>query len=260
MDSSKRLLSLDIFRGMTIAFMILVNNPGDWSNVYSPLLHADWHGCTPTDLVFPFFLFIVGVSISLALGKRKQRGDAKGAIIQKILRRTLIIFGIGLFLNAFPFFEMGSLRIPGVLQRIALVYGACALIFLYTDWKQQVQLGFGLLILYWGMMTLLPVPGIGPANLEPETNLGAWLDNLIMPGHLWSQSKVWDPEGLLSTLPAISSGLAGVLTGTWLKSKRTHNSKLVGLFGIGALLIFAGLTWDLAFPINKKIWTSSYVL
>ena len=260
MELSNRLLSLDVFRGITIAAMIMVNNPGSWSYVYKPLGHAEWHGCTPTDLVFPFFLFIVGISISLALTKRKERGDAHGAIIKKILKRTAIIFLLGIFLAGFPYFNFSTIRIPGVLQRIALVYGIAAIIFLKTNWKTQTYIGIGLLMLYWALMTLVPVPDGTPPNLDAETNLGAWLDRVLMDGHLWSQSKVWDPEGLLSTIPAITSGLAGVLTGTWLRTKHKPYKKITGMLGVGAILIVIALFWDMAFPINKKIWTSSYVL
>ncbi len=260
MQQSQRLLSLDIFRGLTIALMILVNNPGSWSHVYSPFLHAPWHGCTPTDLVFPFFLFIVGISITLALSKRKERGDEQGAIIRKILRRTLLIFAIGLFLHGFPYFNLSTIRIPGVLQRIALVYGICAILFLKTSWRSQIKIAIGILIAYWMIMAWVPVPGVGPANLGAETNLGAWLDNKLLAGHLWSQSKVWDPEGLLSTLPAVATGLSGILCGHWLRMKLPDYHKLTGLFGVGCLLILLGLIWNLAFPINKQLWTSSYVV
>lgn len=260
MSTNQRLLSLDVFRGLTIAAMILVNNPGDWGNVYAPLLHADWHGCTPTDLVFPFFLFIVGISIALALSKRKERGDDQKAILFKILKRTLLIFAIGIFLNGFPLFNFETIRIPGVLQRIALVYGISATLFLETNWKTQAIVGVGLLFLYWGLMTLVPTPDGYAPNLDAETNLGAWLDRTLLSGHLWSQSKVWDPEGLLSTIPAISTGISGILTGLWIRSKQENYRKLVGLFGFGVILVTLGLAWDLAFPINKKIWTSSYVL
>lgn len=256
----KRLESLDVFRGLTIAGMILVNNPGSWDAVYAPLLHADWHGCTPTDLVFPFFLFIVGVAIPLALIKRIERGDQSSAILKKILWRTLLIFGIGLFLSGFPYFKLSGIRIPGVLQRIALVYGACALIYMKTSWRSQAWIGVALLLLYWLLMTVIPVPGFGSPSLAPEYNLGAWLDRLILEGHLWQQSKVWDPEGLLSTLPAIVTGIIGMLTGTWVLEKRGEFEKLTGIFAIGSILVALGLTWDLAFPINKKLWTSSYVV
>ncbi|MBK8703208.1 MAG: DUF5009 domain-containing protein [Saprospiraceae bacterium] len=261
MDTSKRLLALDVFRGITIAGMILVNNPGNWGTTYAPLLHAEWHGCTPTDWIFPFFLFIVGVAIPLALGRRKAEGADQKALMLKILRRTLAIFGIGLLLHLIPGFDFAGLRIPGVLQRIALVYGACSIIFLITDWKGQVWTGAGLLLLYWILMTLVPVPGGYAPNLEPETNLGAWLDRTVFTSaHLWDQAKTWDPEGLLSTLPAIVTGIIGMLTGLWIKTQRNDYEKLTGIFAIGTILVALGLTWDLAFPINKKIWTSSYVL
>ncbi len=260
MAQTKRLLSLDVFRGMTIAFMILVNNAGDWGNTYAPLLHADWHGCTPTDLVFPFFIFIVGVAISFALTKRKERGDDMKAIQIKILKRTLIIFFIGLFLNAFPFFNFGTLRIPGVLQRIAIVYGICAFIFIKTNFKTQVWITVGVLVIYWFLMAVVPVPGFGSANYEVGTNLSAWLDNQLLGGHLYSQTKTWDPEGILSTLGAVGSGMIGVFTGSWLRKPMDDYKKLTGMFAAGAILIGLALTWDLAFPINKKIWTSSYAL
>ncbi len=261
MDTSKRLLALDVFRGMTIAGMILVNNPGDWGTVYGPLLHADWHGCTPTDWVFPFFLFIVGVAIPLALGRRKEAGQDRAAIFKKILFRTVAIFVIGLLLHLIPKFDFMHMRIPGVLQRIALVYGACATIFMFSDWKRQLWIGAGLLLLYWALMALVPVPGGYPPNLDAETNLGAWLDRTIFTtNHLWSQAKTWDPEGLLSTMPAVVTGITGMLTGEWIKTSRNHYEKLTGIFGVGVLLLVVSLTWDLAFPINKKIWTSSYVL
>ncbi|MEL6657560.1 MAG: heparan-alpha-glucosaminide N-acetyltransferase domain-containing protein [Bacteroidota bacterium] len=260
MDQQQRLLSLDIFRGLTIAAMILVNNPGSWSNVYAPLLHADWHGVTPTDWIFPFFLFIVGVAIAYALGRRKAEGYDRKELLAKIAWRTLIIFGIGLFLNLFPKFKFATFRIPGVLQRIALVYGVCATLFVFYKPKQLLWIGIGCLLAYWGLMTLVPVPGGIEPNLEPSTNLGAWLDRTAMGKHLWVQSKTWDPEGLLSTLPAVGTGISGVLTGVWLRRKAGGYEKAAGLLAVGALLLALGNIWDLVFPINKKIWTSSYVL
>ncbi|GJM28983.1 MAG: DUF5009 domain-containing protein [Cyclobacteriaceae bacterium] len=256
----KRLISLDVLRGITIAAMILVNDPGSWDYVYGPLLHAKWHGCTPTDLVFPFFLFMVGVSITLALGKRMAPGGNTSGLAGKILKRSAIIFLIGLLLNGFPGYDLSTIRIPGVLQRIAIVYLACSLIFIRTDWIGQLRWGISLLLFYWIIMSFIPVPGIGPANLEPTTNLGAWLDNLLLNGHLWSASKVWDPEGILSTLPAISTGLSGVLAGHLIKSNIDESQKVIWLFVSGAIAIFLGLFWDLSFPINKALWTSSYVL
>lgn len=261
MDTTKRLFALDVFRGMTIAGMVLVNNPGSWDTVYGPLLHADWHGITPTDWVFPFFLFIVGVSIPLALGKRKVEGQDTAAIYRKILFRTVAIFVVGLLLHLIPRFDFANMRIPGVLQRIALVYGACAALFMVADWRRQAWIGAGLLFLYWGLMTLVPVPGGYPPNLDAETNLGAWLDRTILTSnHLWSQSKTWDPEGLLSTLPAVVTGICGMLTGAWIKTNRNDYEKLTAIFGVGTLLLVVSQVWDLSFPINKKIWTSSFVL
>jgi len=260
MDVSKRLVSLDVFRGITIAGMILVNNPGSWSDVYAPLLHAKWHGATPTDWIFPFFLFIVGVAIPLSIGKQIEREIPKKKIILKIVRRSLTIFAIGLFLNLFPLFQFGTVRIPGVLQRIALVYFAAALIFYYFKPRYILAISLGILLIYWILMSLVPVPGgIGP-NLEPDTNLGAFLDRWLMSGHLWSASKTWDPEGLLSTLPAVVTGLSGVLCGKFLRSSRTHFEKVTIIMVAGVLLLALGLIWNPAFPINKALWTSSYVL
>jgi predicted acyltransferase len=258
--NKQRLLSLDIFRGATIAAMILVNNPGSWSHVYSPLLHAEWHGATVTDWIFPFFIFIVGVAIAYALGKRKQQGTERKALVRKILIRSAIIFGIGLFLNAFPFFNLSTVRIPGVLQRIALVYGVTALLFLYQTPQQLFYFGLACLLGYWALLTLVPVPGGGAPSLAPSENLGAWLDRTLMEGHLWSQSKTWDPEGLLSTLPAFGTSISGILTGLWLRKPLKDADKVAALMVVGTLLLGVSLIWDLAFPINKKIWTSSYVL
>ncbi|AKD58131.1 acyltransferase family protein [Spirosoma radiotolerans] len=256
--STSRLLSLDFFRGLTVAAMVLVNNPGDWGHIYAPLEHAPWNGWTPTDLIFPFFLFIVGVSITFALDGRKK--DGKG-VIGKIVRRSATLFLLGFFLNFFPKFDITTVRIFGVLQRIALVYLVCSLIFLKTTPRQQVYIGCGLLVGYWLLMTLVPVPGVGFANLEPATNLAAWFDKtIITPAHVYKPAKVWDPEGLLSTLPAIVTGLIGIQTGMWLRNTRPVAEKIAWLFAAGCLLTLGGLIWDGFFPINKALWTSSYVL
>jgi predicted acyltransferase len=269
---SNRLVSLDVFRGATIALMILVNNPGDWGNVYPPLLHAKWNGCTPTDLVFPFFLFIVGVSVTLSLTKRKERGDDLFKLVLQIFRRSFLIFFIGVFLNAFPDFNLSEVRILGVLQRIALVYFFISLIFLFTEWKTQVIISAILLLGYWALITLVPVPGIGMPNISQPTiydpnlqkeiapNIVAWLDNKLLAGHLWRSTKIWDPEGLLSTLPAIVTGLFGVLLGKFLRTKLDEFNKIIWIFFTANILIFTGLLWDLVFPMNKSLWTSSYVL
>jgi len=260
-DSNNRLLSLDVFRGITIAGMILVNNPGDWGTIYPPLQHAAWNGLTPTDLIFPFFLFIVGVAVSLALGKRIKDG-ADGALYIKIFRRSALIFLIGLFLNAFPFFDFSTLRIPGVLQRIAVCYFVASLIFVHSTWKQQSLIAIVLLLVYWILMTAIPVPGCAAANISDKAcNLSAYFDRTILGvNHIWSLGKVYDPEGILSTLPAIATTISGVLTGTWLKSGRSRLEKISGLMVAGSLLLVVGWIWLFWFPLNKGLWTSSYVV
>lgn len=247
--------------------MILVNNPGSWDSVYPPLLHAQWNGCTPTDLIFPFFLFIVGVSIHFAYRSRKTDG-LTSQHFKKILKRSVLIFLCGLLLAWFtlPFMGMidgerlSKLRIPGVLQRISLVFFICSLLYFKTKWLGQIRIASVLLVSYYLMMVLVPVPGFGPANLDPGTNLAAWTDRLFLDGHLWSQSRSWDPEGVLSTLPAIATGLLGVLTGQLFDEIKNPAERVTWMFFAGGVLIIAGLAWDMAFPINKSLWTSSYVL
>jgi predicted acyltransferase len=248
--AAPRLVSLDAFRGATIAAMILVNNPGSWSTTYWPLLHASWHGWTPTDLIFPFFLFIVGVAMNFS---RKSS-------FREALRRTLILFGLGLFGSAYPAFDLANLRIPGVLQRIALCYLAAWVIRRLSGPKGQALAAAACLGGYWALMTLVPVPGGVAPNLDPATNLGAWLDNTLLSGHLWAVSKTWDPEGLLSTIPAIATTLLGLLAGEWLRSARSMQAKAIGLLAGGLVLTVLGLVWGGWFPINKPLWTSSYVL
>lgn len=259
MEQRERLISLDVFRGITVAAMIMVNNPGSWDTVYAPLLHAPWHGCTPTDLIFPFFLFIVGVSIHFAYQPKVKDGFNRSVLL-KILKRSAIIFGLGLFLALFPNFNFSTVRIPGVLQRISLVFMVCSLLYFNTNWLGLVRTGASLLILYFILMTMVRVPGFGSPNLEPETNLGAWFDRLIIDGHLWAQSKTWDPEGLLSTIPAIATGILGMLTGLLFSRITVPAERVTWLFFIGAILTVSGLAWGLIFPINKALWTSSYVL
>jgi predicted acyltransferase len=252
-------MSLDAFRGLTIAGMILVNNPGSWSHIYPPLRHAAWHGWTPTDLIFPFFLFIVGVAIPFSFGKRLARGDSRRDLFLHILRRSLILFGLGLFMAAFPFFDnLDRLRIMGVLQRIGIVYLVAAPAFLFLGRKGRGALAVGLLLGYWALLFLVPVPGFGPGDLSPEGNLGAYLDRMILGDRLWRAD--WDPEGLLSTLPAIGTTLLGIFTGEWLRSGVGSLRKTLGLLGAGAALLLLGQLWGQVFPINKGIWTSSYVL
>jgi len=257
-----RLLSLDVFRGLTVAAMILVNNPGDWSHIYAPLEHAAWNGCTPTDLIFPFFLFIVGVSIVFAMETKKADPANHKKLMLNVLRRTAILLFLGWFLSGYPHFNLHVIRIPGVLVRIAVVFGICASIYLNTTRKTQLYLFWIFIIAYYLIMTLVPVPGFGPANLQAETNLGAWLDRtLIGEAHLWKESKIWDPEGLLGTIPACGTCLFGILMGTWLKRKdKDEATKIAWMFTIGVFAVIVGLLWDLVFPINKALWTSSYVL
>src|SRR5215213_9051040 len=253
-----RLLSLDVFRGITIAGMILVNNPGSWEHIYGPLEHAPWHGLTPTDLVFPFFLFIVGVSITLALGRRAKSADSKRDLYVKIIRRTLIIFALGLVLGGFPYYDLNTIRIPGVLQRIAVCYLVASVIFLNTRWQTQAIITAALLILYCVIMNYVPVPGFGAGNLEMEGNLAAYVDRQALGGHKWK--PLYDPEGILSTIPAIATALCGVLTGHLLRSKRAALEKVSAMFVAGLAALVAGWVWGFWFPVNKALWTSSYVL
>lgn len=256
--TNQRLLSLDAFRGFTIALMIVVNDPGSWSHVYAPLLHAEWHGITPTDLVFPFFLFIVGVSIVLAFSKRIKAGADRKSMHRKILVRSFKIFLVGIFLNLFPEFNFADLRIAGVLQRIAIVFLVCSFLFLRFDWKKLAYSAALILVGYWLIMTLIPVPGIGEANLEPGKNLAAWIDSILLPGRMWQGT--WDPEGILSTLPAIGTGITGMLAGILILSNQTLERKIVWLFVLGFFSFVLGSIWDWFFPINKNLWTSSFVL
>ena len=259
-QKAERLLSLDLFRGITIAGMILVNNPGSWSHVYPQLRHAEWNGVTFTDLIFPFFLFIIGVAMTFSMTKQIEAGANRKDLLLKILRRTLIIFALGIFLSGFPMFDLSTLRIPGVLQRIALCYLFTSIIVLRTGWKGQAYWTAGLLLFYWTVMNFVPVPGYGAGVLTPVGNFAAFIDGKILSGHMWSQTKTWDPEGFLSTIPAIATTLTGVLTGWFLRSDKTKIEKTVWMLLIGNLGLFLGWTFDTWFPMNKSIWTSSYVI
>jgi predicted acyltransferase len=259
---SQRLLSLDAFRGITIAGMLLVNNPGTWAAIHPPLRHAEWHGWTVTDLIFPFFLFIVGVSMTLSFGARAAAGAGRDALMMKALRRAAIIFALGLLLHGFPnYLDLATLRIPGVLQRIALAYLAASAIVLYLKPRGQAAAVAVLLLGYWALLTLVPFPGGTPGVLEPGMDLGAYIDRLVFgESHLWRSSRTWDPEGLLSTLPAVANVLLGVFAGRWLMSPRDATSRTIWLLLAGTAALVAGLAWGQVFPINKPLWTSSYVL
>jgi predicted acyltransferase len=256
----RRILSIDVFRGLTVAGMVLVNNPGTWGAVYAPLRHADWHGWTPTDLIFPFFLFIVGVAIPLALGRRLREDPGPGPIVLRILRRAAIIFALGLVLHAVSNFDAATIRLPGVLQRIAVCYLVAALLFVFTGWRTQAAVAGAALLAYWALLTLVPVPGFGAGDLGKEGNLAAWLDRTLLGPHIWRLGRVYDPEGILSTLPAIATTLFGVLTGHFVKAAPSTRAAAKGLAWSGAGGIVIGLAWARVFPINKALWTSSYAV
>ena len=258
----ERLVALDAFRGMTIAGMLLVNNPGTWGAIYPPLEHAPWHGWTPTDLIFPFFVFIVGITTHLSLAARQ--GAASGTITAQILRRGGLIILLGLLLQAFPYLPLTritELRFPGVLQRIGVCYLAAALLARGRSTRAVAGIVAVLLLGYWALQTLVAPPGVAVPTIDvPEETLSAWIDRTVFGSHLWQQSKTWDPEGLLSTLPAIGTCLLGVVAGRWLATKSPLPDRINGLFGAGAIGMVAGLAWNWVFPINKNLWTSSYVL
>ena len=255
---NERLKSLDAFRGFTIAAMILVNFPGSWSHIYSPLKHAEWHGLTPTDLIFPFFLFVVGTSIALAYTKRVQQGANKKSMVKRIVWRTIKIFLVGIALNYIHHFNLNELRIAGVLQRISVVFLVCSLLFIYSRWQIQVWVASALLVVYWITMVFIPTPTAGGVSLEPGINMAAWIDSYLLPGKMWQET--WDPEGVYSTIPAIATGIIGMLAGKIIVTKLSNERKIIWLFLGGTILSIAGYLWSLNFPINKNIWTSSYVL
>lgn len=252
-----RILSIDIFRGATILLMVLVNTPGTWSNVYAPFLHAQWHGYTPTDLVFPFFLFIVGTSIVFSYRNKEVNSET----YKKIIIRTLKLIGLGLFLGAFiikfPFFKAWeNIRFPGVLQRIGVVFFFASILFINVKWKTLIGITITLLIGYWLLMTLVPVEGVASTLERAPNNFANWLDVKVFGSHNYKPD--YDPEGLLSTIPSIASSLLGIFTGLILVSKQDKKATI--LMGIGGSLLIIGHLWDLVFPINKALWTSSFVL
>jgi len=285
LPARERLISLDVFRGITIAGMLLVNDPGTWSAIFPPLEHAAWDGWTPTDLIFPFFLFIVGITTYLSMSARRARGDDNSALVKQILRRGIIIYALGFAMAMFPFYQWGTIdslphatawdriilriehvRILGVLPRIGIVYICAGLLTLKTTLKQQVIIIGTLLLGYWFAMTLIPVPGenaIGAVLLHTkDKNLAAYLDRLILgTNHTWVGSVTFDPEGPMSTIPAIGTAMLGVIAGRWLALKeKPLLERISGLFAAGSLAMVIGLMWNLSFPINKSLWTSSYVM
>lgn len=306
----ERLISLDVFRGLTILLMTIVNNPGSWSAIYPPLLHSEWHGCTPTDLVFPFFIFIMGVAVSFAMPTK----TFDSTTFNKILVRSLRMFCLGIFFNFFAKIQLFGLegiplligrliitiavgyalmgnfsskvknilafsilfiylflaysgieayqdvRLPGVLQRIAIVYFAVSLLYLKSNQRTQILVASLLLLGYWAVMALIPVPGIGEANFDKGTNLASWIDSILLKGHMYRGTVTWDPEGILSTIPSIATGIIGLLIGQLLHRSipKIEIAKKMAITGI-ALIIVAQI-WSIVFPINKSLWTSTYVL
>ena len=286
----ERSLSLDVFRGLTVAGMLLVNDPGTWSAIYPPLEHATWNGWTPTDLIFPFFLFIAGVTTHLSLAARRERGDDEAAIRKQIIRRGLLIFLFGFMVNGFPYFTWGSVagivdptflqrivdrlyhwRIMGVLQRIGLAYMIAALLTQGKSVRRQVATIVVLLYGYWFAMTILPVPDTGTMGQlalgDASHTMAAWWDRLLLDwsrfglgNHTWVSSVTWDPEGIFSTIPAIGTAMLGNLAGQWLGTRRPLFDRINGMFAIGTIGMMVGMMWNWSFPINKSLWTSSYVV
>jgi predicted acyltransferase len=267
---SPRLVSLDAFRGATIAGMLLVNNPGSWSHVYPPLLHAPWHGWTFTDTIFPSFLWIVGVAMTLSFARRVEAGGDTGDLLRHALRRSAIIFGLGLLLVAFPFgllpthtFALEKMRIPGVLQRIGVCYLFASAIFLRTGVRGQIAWIAGLLAGYAALLKFVPVPGYGAGHIDEAVgNLAWWIDSHVLAGHTWSGAPApgFDPEGIISTLPAIATVLLGALAGRVLRAPVEASVRVRRLLVAGAALAAAGLALHLWLPINKNLWTSSFTL
>ncbi len=264
-----RLQSLDAFRGFTIVGMILVNNPGDWKSTYAQLLHAQWHGWTFTDWIFPFFLFISGVSMVMSVRNQSKGADSL-AICFQLIKRALIIIALGLMLNFIPLLDLSTLRIPGVLQRIGLCVLLAAPLVAFGTWRSQAAAIVLSLLIYSYAMLAVAVPDangvIGIGLFEPGRDTGAYIDRLLLSGHLWASAKTWDPEGLLSTLPALASLLFGCLTTHWLawSSKKSAGKKdltLLGLMLTGVACLALGEVLALGyFPINKSLWTPSYTV
>jgi predicted acyltransferase len=255
-----RLVSLDAFRGAVMAFMILVNTPGDGRHVYWPLEHAEWHGWTPTDVVFPSFVWIVGLAMTLSMGRRLARGDSRAVLFRNAARRAAILFVMGVLVYVYPAFDLSTERILGVLQRIAICYLAAAAILLTTKVRGQIVWIVSLMAVYWLLMAFAPVPGYGAGRLDVEGNFAHYVDRIVLGSHNYIWTKTWDPEGIVSTLPAIATCLLGVLAGHLLGLPRALGDRCLRLFGLGAILLTAGLICNIWLPINKKLWTDSFTL
>jgi predicted acyltransferase len=264
-SSSGRLICLDIFRGLAVAGMILVDNPGSDEKVYWPIAHAEWNGWTLADFIFPSFLFLVGVSMVFSFAKRREKGGSRRQILMHVFVRSLLLIAIGLFVNASPFIgvDFHALRFEGVTQRIALCYFATAILELWSDRRGQIIAIVACLFGYWALLRFVPVPGLGVPGrgipfMDPNQNLAAWLDRKLFMGHLFETTR--DPEGILSTIPAIATTLLGVLTGHWLRSRTTPATKAIVMLIFGILGLIAGEIWNIWFPINKNLWTSSFAV
>jgi predicted acyltransferase len=251
-----RLVSLDAFRGITVAAMLLVNNPGS-EPVYTQLDHSSWSGWTFTDTIFPFFLWIVGVAMTLSFAKRMERGDDRTKLLLHSVRRSVIIYLLGLLLAGFPYFHLQHIRVVGVLPRIALCYLVASVIFLYTSWRGQLAAIATVFVSYWLLMTLYPVPGLGAGHMEKGANFAAYIDQMFLSGHMWGQTKTWDPEGIVSTLPAIGTTLLGIMAGHML---RLRSGKVAWLAGSGVATVVLGEVLSIWMPINKSLWTVPYSL
>jgi predicted acyltransferase len=255
-----RLVSLDAFRGAVMAFMILVNTPGDGRHVYWPLDHAKWHGWTPTDVVFPSFVWIVGLAMTMALGRRLARGDSRSALFARAARRAAILFVLGVLVYAYPRFDLSTQRILGVLQRIAICYLVTVGIFLTSKLRGQIVWIVSLMGVYWLLMAYAPVPGYGAGRLDVAGNFAHYIDRIVLGSHNYIPTKTWDPEGIVSTLPAIATCLLGLVAGYIVGSQRTLGERCVRLIGLGVVLLTAGMVCNIWLPINKKLWTDSFTL
>lgn len=264
-QASNRLLSLDLLRGLTIAFMILVNDAGDFGSAYPPLLHSKWNGCTPTDVVFPTFLFIIGITTVISTSSRLSRGTPKRKLFLQIVKRAVILFLLGIVVNSFPFFNLHTMRFFGILPRISVCYFVVATIYLFRQgWRDKLALFIAILIGYWMLLRFVPIPGYGvPTHgvpfMDPLHNLAFWVDrSLFSASHL--SDGTHDITGLGSTLPSIATTLLGVLTAQWLRTSHSFTEKVRNIAVASIAAILLGGLWNFTFPINKQLWTSSFVL
>jgi predicted acyltransferase len=263
--ASTRLMCLDIFRGLCVAGMIIVDNPGSDAKAYWPIIHADWNGWTPADFIFPSFLFLVGISLVFSTASRLEHGQSRSQVLVHALWRTVLLIAIGFLVNASPIigFDIHTFRFEGVTQRIALCYLAAITLELWSGRRGQIMALAACVVGYWAILRFVPVPGYGVPGrdipfMDPDRNLAAWLDRKLFMGHLYNVTR--DPEGVLHTIPAIGTTLAGVLTGHWLRSMKSQPAKVWGMLLLGFVGLGAGLLWNQWFPINKNLWTSSFVL